>query len=69
LSWSLLADRHGEALKNLEARYVAHGDVANPTYDLIAGPIKSKAEAQRVCKALAAKGVPCKIGDFLGEAL
>lgn len=69
LSWSLLADRHGDALKNLQARYVARGDVESPTYDLIAGPIKSKADATRVCKALAAKGVPCRIGDFLGEAL
>lgn len=69
LSWSLLADRHSDALRNLEARYVARGDVDSPTYDLIAGPIKSKSDAQRVCKALAAKNVPCKVGDFLGEAL
>lgn len=69
LSWSLLADRHADTLKNLEARYVARGDEAAPTYDLIAGPVKSKSEAQRVCKALAAKNVPCKVGDFLGEAL
>lgn len=69
LSWSLLSDRHAETLKNMEARYVARGDEASPTFDLIAGPIKSKAEAQRVCKALAAKNVPCKVGDFLGEGL
>lgn len=69
LSWSLLADRHGDALKNLEARYIARGDVESPTYDLIAGPLKSKGDAQRVCKSLMAKGVPCKVGDFLGEAL
>lgn len=69
LSWSLLSDRHADALKNLEARYVARGDEAAPTFDLIAGPIKSKADAQKVCKALAAKNVPCKIGEFMGEAL
>lgn len=69
LSWSLLSDRHAETLKNLEARYVARGDEASPTYDLIAGPIKSKSEAQKVCKALAAKSVPCKVGDFAGEGL
>lgn len=69
LSWSLLADRHSEALKNLEPRFVARGDEAAPTFDLIAGPIKSRSDAQKVCKALAAKNVPCKVGDFLGEAL
>lgn len=69
LSWSLLADRHADALKNLEARYVATGDEANPNFDLVAGPIKSKAEAQKVCKALAAKNVPCRIRDFAGAAL
>lgn len=69
LSWSLLSDRHSEALKNLEPRFVARGDEAAPTFDLIAGPIKSRSDAQKVCKALAAKGVPCKVGDYLGEAL
>ena len=69
LSWSLLADRHADALKNLQARYVETGDPAAPNFDLIAGPIKSKSEAARVCKALAAKNIPCKVGDFAGEAL
>jgi hypothetical protein len=69
LSWSLLSDRHSDALRNLEPRFVARGDEAAPTFDLIAGPIKSRSDAQKVCKALAAKKVPCKVGDFLGEAL
>ncbi len=69
LSWSLLSDRHSEALKNLEPRFVARGEADAPTFDLIAGPIKSRSDAQKVCKALAAKNVPCKISDFLGEAL
>lgn len=69
LSWSLMADRHIDALKNLEPRFVARGDEAAPTFDLIAGPIKSRADAQKVCKALAAKNVPCKVGDFTGESL
>jgi hypothetical protein len=64
-----LADRHSEALKNLEPRFIARGDEAAPTFDLIAGPIKSRADALKVCKALASKNVPCKVGDFLGEAL
>ncbi len=69
LSWSLLADRHADTLKNLQARYVESGDPAAPNFDLIAGPIKSKSEAARVCKALAAKNIPCKVGDFAGDAL
>ena len=69
LSWSLLADRHGDALKNLEARYLSTGNADNPAFDLVAGPIKSRAEAAKVCKALAAKNVPCKVGNFGGEAL
>ena len=69
LSWSLLADRHADTLKNMEARYLTSGDAANPNFDLVAGPIKSKAEAQKVCKTLAARNIPCKIGDFAGDAL
>ena len=69
LSWSLLADRHADALKNLQARYVETGDPAAPNFDLIAGPNKSKSESARVCKALAAKNIPCKVGDFAGDAL
>lgn len=69
LSWSLLAEKHGDALKGLQARYVTGGDAQNPNYDLVAGPIKSKAEAAKVCKALSAKGVPCTVGAFGGDAL
>lgn len=69
LSWSLLADRHAGTLKKLEPRYVARGDMDNPTYDLIAGPIKSKGDAERLCKALLAKNVPCAVSDYIGAAL
>jgi hypothetical protein len=69
LSWSLLADRHADTLKNLEPRYKMSGDPANPNYDLVAGPIKSRAEANKVCKALAAQNVPCKVGEFAGDTL
>ncbi|MBL8881567.1 MAG: SPOR domain-containing protein [Hyphomicrobium sp.] len=69
LSWSLLADRHAATLKKLQPRYVARGDMDNPTYDLIAGPIKSKSDAERLCKALSAKNVPCAVSDYIGAAL
>jgi hypothetical protein len=69
LSWSLLAEKHGDTLKSMEARYVTSGDPNNPAYDLVAGPVKSKAEANKVCKALQAQGTPCKVGAFTGEQL
>jgi hypothetical protein len=69
LSWSLLSEKHGDALNRLEARYTSGGDEFNPTYDLVAGPIKSKAEAVKICKALTAKGVACTVGTFAGDAL
>ena len=69
LSWGLLADKHGDALGNLEPRYTAGGNTANPTYDLVAGPLPSKADAARVCKTLAQRGVACTVGSFGGNAL
>ena len=69
LSWSLLSDRHGPALKNLEPRYVAGGDPQNPSFDLIAGPIKSNSQAKRLCKTLTDTKTPCKISDFIGDTL
>ncbi|MGE0053199.1 MAG: hypothetical protein AB7S74_03220 [Hyphomicrobium sp.] len=69
LSWSLLADRHRDSLNGLRPRYVARGDMSNPTYDLIAGPLKSTAEAQRLCKSLIAQNVPCTVANYIGAAL
>lgn len=71
LSWSLLSDRHPSQLGRMQARYAARvpeGD-GEPTFDLIAGPVKTAAEAKRVCKALAAKNIPCQIGSFSGPSL
>lgn len=69
LSWSLLADRHAETLKNLEARYIVGKDAEGTTYGLVAGPMKSSSDAKRVCASLEAKSVPCKVGDFKGDTL
>lgn len=69
-SWVALTQRHPMELKSLQPRYVTAGrNVDGQTYDLIAGPVKSTAEAKRICKALNAQLVPCKIGNYSGNAL
>ena len=69
LSWSLLSDRNAESLKALEPRYTTGIDANGLNYGLVAGPLRSVADAQKLCKDLAAKAVTCRVGDFTGEAL
>jgi hypothetical protein len=69
LNWSQLAQQHGDKLKRLKARYTTNGDPANPNFNLIAGPVKTKAEAIKLCKDLQALAVSCTVGDFTGNAL
>ena len=69
LTWGLLNERHGEALKRLHPRYVNGGSMASPSYDLVAGPVKNAAEARRMCKALASRGISCSVGSYEGNAL
>ena len=70
LSWSLLSETHADKLKSLEPRYSLSVDNGAVVYNLLAGPVKSEAEAKKMCKALAAKAVPCKVvGEFGGAAL
>jgi hypothetical protein len=68
LSWSQMASHNAE-LRNLQARYAENGNPAHPNYDLIAGPLNSRAEAKRICQDLIARYQTCKIGEFKGEAL
>lgn len=70
LTWGLLNERHGDTLKRLHPRYISGGGSAGaPRYDLIAGPLKNAAEARRMCKVLASKGISCSVGNFEGNAL
>ena len=70
LSWSLLAEQHADTLHALQPRYTASGtEQAGQTFDLVAGPVKTAADAKRICKALAARGTDCKVAPFAGEAL
>lgn len=69
LSWALLSELHGEKLRDLAPRYTTTGSAANPEYDLVAGPIKSEADAAKICKSFTSEGVPCAIGTYGGNAL
>ena len=69
LSWSLLSDRNPESLRNLEPRYTTGIDSNGLNFGLVAGPVQSAADAQKLCKDLAAKAVTCRVGEFTGEAL
>lgn len=69
-SWAALSQRHPGELGSLNARYVVAGrNVDGQTYDLVAGPVRSTAEARRICKELTSQLVPCKVGNFAGNAL
>jgi hypothetical protein len=69
LNWSQLANQHHDKLRRLKARYTTNGDDSNPTFNLIAGPVRTKAEAIKLCQDLQAQAVQCKVGDFTGNAL
>lgn len=69
LSWSLLADRHAATLGKLQPRYTTSVDANGLSYDLVAGPVKSVAEAKKLCKDLVAKAIACRVSDYAGDAL
>jgi hypothetical protein len=48
LSWNLLRDRHGAPLASLQPRFIAPRAEGGP-YRLLAGPLPSKADADKVC--------------------
>ena len=69
LNWSLLHERHRDLLGPMQIRYRKVAGRPNAPYQLIAGPVRSPAEAARICKALATSGVSCRTTTYSGEAL
>ena len=69
LNWSILTDRHSDAVKNLNPRYVVSGNANDRSYGLVAGPVGSTTEAANVCKLMEKRGVPCEISLYRGNAL
>ena len=68
LSWTILNDRHADAVRALHARYVVSGKDSQRTYGLVAGPLETVADAKAVCKAITERGMPCEISQFRGNA-
>jgi hypothetical protein len=69
ITWGALSQIHPDQLSHLKARYADLGTATSPSYGLIAGPVKSKAEAKKLCKELTAQSVSCKISDYRGSEL
>ncbi len=69
ITWSALAQTHADKLGKLTARYADLGTAANPNFGLIAGPVKSKAEAKTLCNELSAHSVSYKVSEFQGAEL
>ncbi len=66
ITWGALSQIHVGQLSRLKARYADLGTATNPNFGLIAGPIKSKAEAKKLCKELSAQSVSCKVSEYRG---
>ena len=67
--WQALSNQNAAVLKRTAPRYkIATGAGANP-FTLLAGPYANAAEAARACAALRAKGVTCRVGDYVGNGL
>ncbi len=69
ITWGALAQTHADQLGKLTARYADLGTAASPNFGLIAGPVKTKAEAKKLCKELSAQSVSCKVSEFKGQEL
>jgi hypothetical protein len=69
ITWGALSQIHADTLGHLKARYADLGTATHPNFGLIAGPVKSKTAARKLCKELAAQSISCKISEYKGEAL
>ncbi len=68
LNWTILNDRHADAVRNLHPRYVAMGKGAERTYALLAGPVSSPEQAKTLCKLMLDRGVACEVSTYRGTA-
>ncbi len=68
MNWLALRDQHGDALASLQPRYVAPRNGAGP-YRLVAGPLTSKADADKVCAEMSLSRDTCFATSALGQPL
>jgi SPOR domain len=67
-SWSQLVERHGGALATLKPRIVAPRSEGG-IYRLLAGPVPTKAEADRICAGLGVGPKACFVTAYAGSPL
>ena len=67
-SWELLAERHGGTLASLQPRVVAPRGEGG-VYRLLAGPLPTKADAQRICSQLGVGSKACFATRYAGVPL
>jgi hypothetical protein len=68
LNWTILNDRHADAVRNLHPRYVASGKGSERTYALLAGPVASPEQAKTLCKLMMDRGLACEVSTYRGTA-
>lgn len=68
LSWTILNDRHKDAISSMKPRYVVNGKDDDKTYGLVAGPLKTVADAKSFCKTMTDRGMLCEISVYRGNA-
>lgn len=68
LRWTTMLERGGAAMSGLEPHFIASTKpgALGPTYDLIAGPLRTLSDAQRICNAAAVRNTVCEIRKLKG---
>ena len=71
LSWNQILARGGGTMSGLEPRFVTSNPPGSlgPTYDLIAGPLKSLSDAQRICDSASVRRSVCEIRRLEGTVM
>jgi hypothetical protein len=67
-SWGRLIERHGRSLAALKPRVVAPRSEGG-IYRLLAGPVSSKADADRICAQLGGGPKACFVTAYAGSPL
>lgn len=68
LTWGLLVEKHGATLASLQPRYIAPKAEGGP-YRLLAGPLPTRAEADKVCADMGVGRNSCFSTTFVGQPL